>query len=38
MENQEIKDFIQRKKSQWQNLARDPRRIDIVLERCSSIL
>lgn len=33
IEDEEAKDFVQRKKSQWKELARHPERIDIVLEK-----
>jgi type I restriction enzyme R subunit len=33
LEDEEAKDFIQRQKSRWKELARDPRRIDIVLDK-----
>jgi type I restriction enzyme R subunit len=33
LEDQEVKDFIQRKKSQWKELARHPDRVDIVLNK-----
>jgi type I restriction enzyme R subunit len=33
LEDEEAKDLIQRQKSRWKELARDPRRIDIVLEK-----
>ena len=33
LEDEEIKDFVQKKKSQWKELARLPKRIDIVLEK-----
>jgi type I restriction enzyme R subunit len=33
LEDEEAKDFVQRQKSSWKELARDPRRIDIVLEK-----
>jgi len=33
VEDEEIKDFVQRKRSQWKELARQPKRIDIVLDK-----
>jgi type I restriction enzyme, R subunit len=33
MEDEEAKDFVQRQRSQWKELARHPDRIDIVLEK-----
>jgi type I restriction enzyme R subunit len=33
LEDEEAKDFVQKKKSQWKELARLPKRIDIVLEK-----
>jgi type I restriction enzyme R subunit len=33
LEDEEIKDFVQKKKSQWRELARLPKRIDIVLNK-----
>ena len=33
LEDEEAKDFVQRKKSQWKELARLPKRIDIVLDK-----
>jgi len=33
IEDEEVKDFIQRKKSRWKELARHPERIDIVLDK-----
>ena len=33
IEDEEVKDFIQRKKSQWKELARHPERIDVVLNK-----
>jgi len=33
LEDEEVKDFVQKKKSQWKELARHPKRIDIVLEK-----
>jgi len=33
LEDEEVKDFVQRKKSQWKELARHKDRIDIVLEK-----
>ncbi len=33
VEDEEAKDFVQRKKSQWRELAQDPKRVDIVLEK-----
>ncbi len=33
LEDEEAKDFIQRQRSQWKELARHPKRVDIVLER-----
>jgi len=33
LEDQEAKDFVQRKKSRWKELARHPERIDIVLNK-----
>jgi type I restriction enzyme R subunit len=33
LEDEEAKDFIQRQRSQWKELARHPERVDIVLER-----
>ena len=33
IEDEEAKDFVQRKKSQWKELARLPKRLDIVLEK-----
>jgi len=33
LEDEEVKDFVQKKKSQWKELARLPKRIDIVLEK-----
>ena len=33
LEDEEAKDLIQRQKSRWKELARDPRRIDIVLDK-----
>jgi type I restriction enzyme, R subunit len=33
LEDEEIKDFVQKKKSQWRELARLPKRIDIVLDK-----
>jgi type I restriction enzyme R subunit len=33
LEDEEAKDFVQRKKSQWKELARMPKRIDIVLDK-----
>jgi type I restriction enzyme R subunit len=33
LEDEEAKDFIQRQRAQWKELARDPDRIDIVLDR-----
>lgn len=36
LEDEEAKDFIQRQRSQWKELARHPKRVDIVLERLLS--
>ncbi len=33
LEDEEAKDFVQRRKSQWKELARHPNRIDIVLDK-----
>jgi type I restriction enzyme, R subunit len=33
LEDEEAKDFIQKKKSQWKELARHPKRIDIILDK-----
>src|SRR5439155_18921644 len=33
LEDEEVKDFVQKKKSQWKELARLPKRIDIVLDK-----
>jgi type I restriction enzyme R subunit len=33
LEDEEAKDFIQRQKSRWKEIARDPKRIDIVLDK-----
>jgi len=33
LEDEEAKDFVQRQRSQWKELARHPQRVDIVLER-----
>src|SRR3989475_7286750 len=33
LEDEEVKDFVQRQKSRWKELARDPDRIEIVLDR-----
>jgi type I restriction enzyme R subunit len=33
VEDEEAKDFVQRKKSQWKELAQDPKRVDIVLDK-----
>ena len=33
LEDEEAKDFIQRQRSQWKELARHPERVDIVLGR-----
>ena len=33
LEDEEVKDFVQKKKSQWKELARLPKRVDIVLEK-----
>jgi len=33
LEDQEAKDFVQRQRAQWKELARHPERVDIVLER-----
>jgi type I restriction enzyme R subunit len=33
LEDEEIKDFVQKKKSQWKELARHPKRVDIVVEK-----
>jgi type I restriction enzyme, R subunit len=36
LEDEEAKDFVQRQRSQWKELARHPNRIDIVLEKVLS--
>src|SRR5207249_2172307 len=33
LEDEEAKDFVQRQKSRWKEIARDPKRIDIVLDK-----
>ena len=33
LEDEEVKDFIQRQRSQWKEIARHPERVDIVLQR-----
>lgn len=33
LEDEEVKDFVQRQRSQWKELARHPDRVDIVLEK-----
>ena len=33
LEDEEVKDFVQRQRSRWKELARDPDRVDIVLDK-----